>query len=130
MTDRRSTFRWTILAFLLALLVAGGFAQAAEMGQVDAEFMTAEVEGSKVWKGGGTIDLKGRSKPLTLKVSNPLAADHGFAIDTMKVKDVIKHGEEKTISVPLDAIDPAVSEHRVYCQLHPKHGAATLKVTK
>ena len=130
MTDKRSTFRWTGLIFVLALLVAGGAALAAEMGQADADFMTAEVEGSKVWKGGGTTDLKGRSTPLTLKVSNPLAAEHGFAIDTMKVKDVIKPGETKTISVPLDAIDPAVSEHRVYCQLHPKHVAATLKVTK
>src|SRR5438132_12198321 len=104
MTDRRSIFSWTGLIFLLALLVAGGARMVAEMGQADAEFTTAEVEGSKVWKGGGTIDLKGRSKPLTLKVSNPLAAEHGFAIDTMKVKDVIKPGETKTITVPLDNI--------------------------
>ncbi len=130
MTDRRSTFRWTGLIFLLALRVAGGGALAAEMGQADAEFTTAEVEGSKAWKGGGTIDLRGRSKPLTLKVSNPLAAEHGFAIDTMKVKDVIKPGETKTITVPLENIDQSVSEHRVYCQLHPKHVVATLKVTK
>ena len=125
MTDKRSTFRWTGLIFLLALLVAGGAALAAEMGQADAEFMTAEVEGSKAWKGGGTIDLKG---PVTLKVKNTLAAEHGFAIDTMKVKEVIKPGEEKTITVPLESIDTMVSEHRVYCQLHPKHVAATIKV--
>jgi len=130
MTDKRSTFRWTVVIFVLALLVAGGGALAAERGQADAEFMTAEVEGSKVWKGSGTNDLKGRSKPLTLKVSNPLAAEHGFAIDTMKVKDVIKPGETKAITVPLENIDQSVSEHRVYCQLHPKHVVATLKVTK
>src|SRR5438876_12118052 len=100
MTDKRSTFRWTGLIFLLALLVAGGAALAAEMGQADADFMTAEVEGSKVWKGGGTTDLKGRSTPLTLKVSNPLAAEHGFAIDMMRVKDVIKPGDAGSILVP------------------------------
>jgi len=42
---------------------------------------------------------------------------------------VIKSGEEKTITVPLANIDKTVTEHRVYCQLHPKHVAATLKVT-
>lgn len=51
---------------------------------------------------------------MTLKVKNTLAAEHGFSIDTMKVKDVIKPGEEKTITVPLENIDKAVSEHRVY----------------
>jgi hypothetical protein len=53
----------------------------------------------------------------------------GFAIDTMKVKEVIRAGEEKTITVPLENIDRVVSEDRVYCQLHPKHVAATITVT-
>lgn len=98
--------------------------------QEDAKFVAMEKAGSKVWEGGGTIDLKGRdSRPLTLKVVNTLTAEHGFAIDTMKVKDVIKPGEEKIITVPLANIDKTVSEHRVYCHLHPKHVAATLKVT-
>ena len=34
MTDKRSTFRWTGLIFLLALLVAGGAALAAEIAGV------------------------------------------------------------------------------------------------
>ena len=63
-------------------------------------------------------------------MKNTLTAEHGFAIDSMKVKEVIKPGEEKTISVPLENIDKTVTEHKVYCQLHPKHmTAATLKVT-
>jgi len=82
-----------------------------------------------VWEGGGTVDLKGRTTPLTLTVKNTLAADHGFSIDSMKVIEVIKSGEEKTITVPLANIDKTVTDHRVYCQLHPKHVAATLKVT-
>jgi hypothetical protein len=91
----------------------------------DLTFTAVEKDGAKVWEGGGTIDLKG---PVTLKVKNTLTAEHGFAIDTMKVKEVIKPGEEKTITVPLENIDKMVSEHRVYCQLHPKHVAATIKV--
>jgi hypothetical protein len=99
------------------------------MGGGDGTFTAVEKEGAKVWDGGGTVDLKGRTSPLTLTVKNTLGADHGFSIDTMKVQEVIKAGEERTITVPLGNIDKSVSEHRVYCQLHPKHVAATLKVT-
>ena len=91
----------------------------------DLTFTAVEKDGAKVWEGGGTIDLKG---PVTLKVKNTLTAEHGFSIDTMKVKEVIRPGEEKTITVPLEDIDKMVSEYRVYCQLHPKHVAATIKV--
>lgn len=94
-------------------------------GAGEIAFTAVEKNGAKVWEGGGTIDLKG---PLTLKVKNTLTAEHGFAVDTMKVKEVIKPGEEKTITVPLENIDKMVSEHRVYCQLHPKHVDATIKV--
>lgn len=99
-------------------------------GSEDAKFESVEVDGVKVWRGGGTINLKDRTKPLTLKVTNTLAADHGFAIDTMKVKEVIKAGEERTITVPLGNIDMSLTPHRVYCQLHPKHGVATLTVNR
>jgi nitrosocyanin len=128
MTDKPSTAQWIArtLIVVLVLAVAGGVAWAAE----DATFTTVEKEGSKVWDGGGMVALKGRTTPLTLKVTNTLTAEHGFAIDTMKVKEVIKAGETKTISVPLADIDMTAAEHRVYCQLHPKHGAASLKVTK
>ena len=95
----------------------------------DATFSAVEKDGAKIWEGGGTVDLTGRTTPLMLKVKNTLAADHGFSIDSMKVKEVIKPNEEKTISVPLENIDKSVSEHKVYCQLHPKHVAATLKTT-
>lgn len=114
----------------LALAIAGCAGYAGSQGQADAQFTAVEKDGSKMWQGGGTVDLKGRgSKPLTLKVTNTLTADHGFSIDTMKVKEVIKPGEERTITVPLGDIDGTVTEHRVYCQLHPKHVAASLKVT-
>jgi len=92
---------------------------------VDIMFTTSEKDGSKIWEGGGTIDLKG---PVNLKVKNTLAAEHGPSIDTMKVKEVIKAGEEKTSTLPLENIDKTVSEHKVYCQLHPKHAPAIIKV--
>ncbi len=128
MTGKPSTAQWIArtLIVVLVLAVAGGIAWAVE----DATFTAVEKDGAKVWEGGGMVDLKGRTTPLTLKVTNTLTAEHGFSIDTMKVKDVVKAGETKTISVPLANIDQSVSEHKAYCQLHPKHVAATLKVTK
>ena len=113
------------LVIVLAFAVVAGAYLPAQAG--DLSFTAVEKDGAKVWDGGGTIDLKG---PVTLKVKNTLGTDHGFSIDTMKVQEVIKPGEEKTITVPLENIDKTVSEHRVYCQLHPKHVAATIKVTK
>lgn len=118
------------LAIVVTLaFVMSGCAYMGGYGQEDATFTAVEEGGSKVWKGGGAVDLKGRSS-LTLKVVNTLGADHGFSIDTMKVKEVIKANEERTITVSAGDIDTSVREHRVYCQLHPKHVAASLTVTK
>ena len=108
----------------------------------DARFTAVEEQGAKIWKPSGagrvdstsntlTIDAKNRgTKPLRLKVSNSLSADHGFAIDSMNVKEVLKPGEEKIISVPLENIEPSTTRHRVYCQLHEKHVPATLILSK
>jgi len=108
----------------------------------DVRFVATEEQNTKMWKasgptstagGGNTVSLniKNRgSKPLMFTAVNMLSAEHGFAIDSMKVQTVLKPGEEKIISVPMENIDPTVSEHRVYCQLHPKHVAATIVVLK
>ena len=123
----RMSFRsaWSV-TLLLALSTIGCASMSGP--PADATFTAVEKEGVKMWDGSGTIDRTYDSKPLTLKVVNNLAAEHGFAIDTMRVKEVIKAGEERIITVPLENVDKSVSEHRVYCQLHPKHGTATLKV--
>jgi hypothetical protein len=113
---------------MVALATVGCASMPAGMSGADASFTAVEKDGTKVWEGGGTVDLKGRDS-ITLKVTNTLGAAHGFSIDTMKVQEVINPNEERTITVPRGNIDTSVSEHRVYCQLHPKHVAATLKVT-
>ncbi len=124
----RNVSCWARRSFVIVLtvvVVACAYVPAPSAGELT--FTAVEKDGVKSWDGGGTIDLKG---PVTLKVKNTLTADHGFSIDTMKVSEVIKPGEEKTITVPLENIDKSVSEHRVYCQLHPKHVAGTIKVAK
>jgi hypothetical protein len=123
--QRSTTFGAKLsLVILLTFVAVVGVSLSAQSAD-ELTFTAVEKEGSKMWEGGGTIDLTG---PVTLKVKNTLTAEHGFAIDTMKVKEIIKPGEEKAITVPLANIDKSVSEHRVYCQLHPKHVAATIKV--
>ena len=98
--------------------------------QEDAKFIAIEQDGAKMWQGGGTINLKAHGAgPLTFKVINTLTSEHGFAIDSMKVNEVIKPGEEKMIDVPLTNIDKATSKHRAYCHLHPKHVSAAFLVT-
>lgn len=98
--------------------------------QEDAKFVAVEWSGVKAWQGGGIVNLDNRIvKSLTFKVVNPLGEEHGFAIDTMKVKEVIKPGEEKNITAPIDITASVVEKHRVYCHLHPEHhGAATFTV--
>ena len=123
--QRSTTSRARRSLVIILTFVGVVWASLPAHGADELTFTAVEKEGSKMWEGGGTIDLKG---PVTLNVKNTLTAEHGFAIDTMKVKDVIKPGEEKTITVPLEDINTMVSEHRVYCQLHPKHVAATIKV--
>ncbi len=124
---KTSMSNWTRRYFVIMVAVAMVICAYLPVQAGDLSFTAVEKDGAKVWDGGGTIDLKG---PVTLTVKNTLGADHGFSIDTMKVQEVIKPGEEKTITVPLENIDKTVAEHRVYCQLHPKHVAATIKVAK
>jgi len=125
---KTSMSNWTRRYFVIMVAVAMVIcAYMPAQGAGELAFTAVEKDGAKVWDGGGTIDLKGL---VTLNVKNTLAADHGFSIDSMKVQEVIKPGEEKAITVPLENIDKAVSEHRVYCHLHPKHVAATIKVAK
>ena len=119
---------WARRSLMMTLtLVAVVWASLPAQGEQVLQFTTLVKEGTPALEGGGTIDLKG---PLTLKIKNTLTQDHSFTIDTMKVNEVVKPGEEKTITVPLENIDKSVSKHLVYCQLHGMdHMVATIKVS-
>lgn len=132
MNSKRKRSLWTGQSLVIVLTFATVIcAYLPVQGlQEDAKFIAVEKDGKKMWQGGGTINLKAHGAgPLTFKVINMLTSEHGFAIDSMKVKEVIKPGEEKTIDVPLENIDKTTSKHRAYCHLHPKHVAAAFLVT-
>ena len=116
--------------FVLALVAVVRSSLPVQGLQEDAKFVAIEENGAKMWRGGGTINLKAQGiRPLTFKVINTLTTEHGFTIDSMKVKEVIQPGEERNIDIPLTDIDRTVSAHRAYCHLHPKHVAAAFVVT-
>ena len=97
-------------------------AQGAEAVQCSV----VQKDGSPTWECQGAIDLKGE---VVIKVKNTGAIDHGFAIDTMKVYEILKPGEEKTITVPLKNIVTSVPQHFAYCHNHgAPHMFATIKV--
>jgi hypothetical protein len=70
------------------------------------------------------LSEKARQRPLELIVTNHTKKEHGFAIDKMKVREVLKPGETKTIKVPVaDLASLAGTEgkgYRTYDPLHPK----------
>ena len=79
------------------------------------------------------VDEKVRQRPLELVVSNHTKKEHGFSIDRLKIKEVLKPGENKTIKISvtdLDAIGTDQSAFRYYCQLHPGHIGGQLFVKR
>jgi hypothetical protein len=98
----------------------------AVLGQQAVQCTATQKDGSAKWECTGMIDLKG---PVTIKIKNSAKGDHGFAIDTMKVYEILKPGEERTITVPIENIVKTVPQHFVYCHNHGEpHMFATIKV--
>jgi hypothetical protein len=69
------------------------------------------------------VDEKARQKPLELVITNHTKKERGFAIDKMKVREVLKPGETKMIKVPVaDLASLGGTEgksYRTYDPLHP-----------
>ena len=51
------------------------------------------------------VDEKVKLKPLELIVTNDTKEKHGFAIDKLKVKEVLKPGETKTLKLSVTDLD-------------------------
>ena len=99
----------------------------ANQNKTDLRFVAVEIEGVKFWLGGGDIDVKEFrvSKVITFRLLNKLDGEHGFAIDALKIKQIVKAGEEVTLSVPWEDLEQSLSVYRYYCHLHPGHWGGT-----
>jgi plastocyanin len=63
---------------------------------------------------------------VEIKVTNTAKdKEHGFSIDEFKVAETIGQGQTKTVKFTASK----AGTYKVYCQIHPTHGAAELTVT-
>lgn len=94
----------------------------------DLTFVTPRAGLVKTWLGEATVDVRPKAgrKSLILKLINMDDAEHGFAIDPFNVREVLKPGESKTVSVPVDQIDAGIAKVRYYCYLHADHVPGTM----
>ncbi len=118
---------------LMLLFIAIGFLSGTPAQAQDGKFVAVEIQGAKFWLGGGDVELRSGQRtagPLVFKLINKMDADHGFAIDAMKVKQVVKPGEEVTVSVPMGDLDQALSVYKFYCHLHPGHVGGSIVIVK
>ncbi len=79
------------------------------------------------------LDERGRLNPLELIITNHTKKEHGFAIDQLKLKEVLKPGQSKTIKISvtdLDAIGTDRSTFKYYCQLHKGHISGQLYIKR
>jgi len=96
------------ILFLL-VLIGGARSYAEEMlGGEPAEFRLAilsEEHVSYYVPSAIILDEKGRLNPLELIVTNHTKKEHGFAIDRLKVREVLKPGESKTIKISVTDLE-------------------------
>ena len=123
--------KWVMLLMLSFAFI--GFVSGPPAYAQDGKFVAVEIQGAKFWLGGGDVDLRSGLRtagPLVFKLINKMDADHGCAIDALKVKQGVKPGEEVTVTVPMGDLDQSRSVYNFYCHLHPGHVGGTLVLMK
>ena len=94
-------------------------------GQAAEEFILISAlvgEGGNIWLPSTIVVKKGEE--IKLKLRNVAQAEHGFSIDGLGIKEVIKPGETKEVTVK----PGSEGVLRYYCQLHPGHVGGQLMV--
>jgi plastocyanin len=97
------------------------FASEAKKAPV-IRFEAKEVNGAKVWTPANATAKVGQL--VTLEVTNTLSAPHGFKIDGYVADQTILPGKTQTFTIT----PKEKGTLKVYCQLHPAHVAANIKV--
>ena len=115
---------------------------------VDLSFVAMEIGGKKVWYpptavlplgAQGTGARAGR--PVLLKVTNELNAEHGFDLNadsafagptSMHVKITLKPGETKYIGIPISDLTYVTANNvlNYKCQLHAAHVGGQLLILR
>lgn len=107
------------VGILFTLMFLPTSAQAAE----EFKLMSALVgKGGNIWLPSTIIVSKGGEVTLILK--NLAGKDHGFTIEELNIKEIIKPGESKKITIK----PGKAGVLRYYCQLHKGHVGGQLLV--
>ncbi|MGE3154375.1 MAG: hypothetical protein AB7G48_17265 [Nitrospiraceae bacterium] len=106
--------------------VAGSVLASGEMlGGEPREFHVAILSSGKVsfiLPSTIVVDEKVKLKPLELVVTNDTKEKHGFAIDKLKVKEVLNPGETKSIKLTVTDLDSlGGTEQAAYRMYDPVH---------
>jgi len=98
-----------IFAMLTTFIGLGAQSYGGEMlGGEPREFHVAILSSGKIdfiLPSTIVIDEKVKLKPLELIVTNDTKEKHGFAVDKLKVKEILKPGETKTIKFTVTDLD-------------------------
>jgi len=79
------------------------------------------------------VDERGKVSGVTFTVTNHTKKEQGFAIDQVRVKEIVKPGETKTIKLSvtqLDAIGTDQSVFPYYSHVDPKHIGGLLYIKR
>ena len=79
------------------------------------------------------VDERGKVSGVTFTVTNHTKKEPGFAIDQVRVKEIVKPGETKTIKLSvtqLDAIGTDQSVFPYYSHVDPKHIGGLLYIKR
>ncbi len=128
-----------LLAVMLVMLATSGAEAYAEemLGGEPKEFHAAIITMGKhtvILPSTIIVDEKARRQPMELVVTNDTKHKHGFAIDKLNVKEVLKPSETKTIKISVTDLDSLggseQSAYRIYDPLDHKTVTGQLYVRR
>jgi heme/copper-type cytochrome/quinol oxidase subunit 2 len=123
-TDKEEPMRrgLIIFAFMIGILLASLWPVSAQQAK-EFTLLTALVgESANIWLPSTVVVSKGEE--VKLKLRNVADKEHGFSIDALNIKEVVKPGETKEISIK----PTSEGVLRYYCHLHPGHVGGQLMV--
>ena len=116
--------RWILIvfAFMVGIFLASLWPVSAQPVKEFTLLSGLVGEGANIWLPSTIIVSKGDE--VKLKLRNVALVEHGFSIDALGIKEVIKPGETKEITIK----PTSEGVLRYYCQLHPGHVGGQLLV--
>lgn len=79
------------------------------------------------------VDERGKLSGVTFTVTNHTKKEQGFAIDKVRVKEIVKPGETKTIKLSVTDLDGIGTDQSVfpyYSHVDPKHIGGLLYIKR